>query len=191
MVWLSKHNLEKGNVINRIERESLLYRLGRERYEAKVRNGEFTEEPKTLEGGNDVPYFPGDGKTLFRHTPSVKNQRLNYERALKRAGYVWKEAHIDAMQSAIELMRAISGHKRIEEIPSAENFVLLENQMSSKEEQMDFLFNRDYMKPLDDAVSRCLPDMGKGIDEQLKNLQLYMIKKHGLERNRVLYVRDF
>ena len=190
MVWLSKHNLEKGNVINRIEREALLYRLGKERYEAKVRNGEFTEEQKALEGGNDVPYFPGEGKTLFRHTPSVKNQRRNYERALKRAGYVWKEAHVDAMQSAIELMRAISGHKKIEEIPSAENFVLLENQMSSKEEQMDFLFNRDYMKPLDDAVSRCLPDMGKGIDEQLKNLQLYMIKKHGLERNRVLYVRD-
>jgi len=192
MVWLSKHNLEKGNVMNQVEREALLFRLGRERYEAKVKNGEFT-----YEGGRDtttdttrVPYFPGDGKTLFRHTPSVKNQRMNYERSLKRIGYVWKEAHIDAMQSAIELMRSISGVKKIEDIPSAENFVLLENQMSSKEEQMDFLFNRDYMKPLDDAVGKCLPDMGNGVDEQLRNLQLYMIKKHGLERNRVLFVRD-
>jgi hypothetical protein len=94
------------------------------------------------------------------------------------------------MQSAVELMRSISGVKKIEDIPSAENFVLLENQMSSKEEQMDFLFNRDYMEPLDEAVSKCLPDMGKDIDQQLRNLQLYMIKKHGLERNRVLFIRD-
>ena len=189
MVWLSKHNLEKGNIMNQVEREALLYRLGKERYEAKVRNGEFGYD-QSIEGVSSVPYFPGEGKTLFRHTPSVKNQRRNYERALKRMGYVWKEAHIDAMQSAVELMRSISGVKKIEDIPSAENFVLLENQMSSKEEQMDFLFNRDYMEPLDDAVAKCLPDMGKDIDQQLKNLQLYMIKKHGLERNRVLFVRD-
>jgi hypothetical protein len=133
MVWLSKHNLEKGNIMNQVEREALLYKLGKERYEAKVRNGEFGYD-QSIEGVSSVPYFPGEGKTLFRHTPSVKNQRRNYERALKRMGYVWKEAHIDAMQSAIELMRSISGMKKIEDIPSAENFVLLENQMSSKEE---------------------------------------------------------
>jgi hypothetical protein len=189
MVWLSKHNLEKGNIMNKVEREALLYRLGKERYEAKVKNGEFAY-PEGEASGTVAPYFPGEGKTLFRHTPSVKNQRMNYERSLKRIGYVWKEAHIDAMQSAIELMRSISGVKKIEDIPSAENFVLLENQMSSKEEQLDFLFNRDYMEPLDKAVAACLPDMGKDIDSQLKNLQLYMIEKHGLERNRVLYVRD-
>ena len=189
MVWLSKHNLEKGNIMNQVEREALLYKLGKERYEAKVRNGEYGYDLPS-EGESSVPYFPGSGETLFRHTPSVKNQRRNYERSLKRIGYVWKEAHIDAMQSAVELMRSISGVKKIEDIPSAENFVLLENQMSSKEEQMDFLFNRDYMEPLDEAVSKCLPDMGKDIDQQLRNLQLYMIKKHGLERNRVLFVRD-
>lgn len=189
MVWLSKHNLEKGNIMNQVEREALLYKLGKERYEAKVRNGEYGYDLPS-EGESSAPYFPGSGETLFRHTPSVKNQRRNYERSLKRIGYVWKEAHIDAMQSAVELMRSISGVKKIEDIPSAENFVLLENQMSSKEEQMDFLFNRDYMEPLDDAVSKCLPDMGRDIDQQLRNLQLYMIKKHGLERNRVLFIRD-
>lgn len=187
MVWLSKHNLERGNIMNKVERDALLYKLGKERYSANVRDGEYTY---SKEKTNDVPYFPGNGETLFRQTPSIKNQRQNYERALKRLGYVWKEAHIDAMQSAVELMRSISGIKKIEDIPSAENFVLLENQMSSKEEQMDYLFNRDYMEPLDKAVSDILPDMGRDIDDQLRNLQLYMIKKHGLERNRVLFVRD-
>lgn len=187
MVWLSKHNLERGNIMNKVERDALLYKLGKERYSANVKDGEYTY---SKEKTNDVPYFPGNGETLFRQTPSIKNQRQNYERALKRLGYVWKEAHIDAMQSAVELMRSISGIKKIEDIPSAENFVLLENQMSSKEEQMDYLFNRDYMEPLDKAVSDILPDMGGDIDDQLRNLQLYMIKKHGLERNRVLFVRD-
>lgn len=188
MVWLSKHNLEKGNIMNDIRRKALLDRLERDRYEAKVSNGEYVygEPPKQT----DAPYFPGEGKTLFRHTPSVKNQRQNYERALKRIGYVWKESHIDSMQAAVELMRAIAGVRKIEDVPGAENFILLENQMSSKEEQMDFLFNRDYMKPLDEAVAQCLPDMGGDVDSQLRNLQLYMIKKHGLERNRVLLVRD-
>lgn len=187
MLWLSKHNLEKGNVANDAKRQALLMMLGKERYEAKVRNGEFTYGD--TENETSAPFFPGN-RTLFRHTPSAKYQKHTYERALKRLGFVWKEAHIDAMQSAVELVRAISGVKKIEEIPSAENFVLLENQMSSKEEQMDFLFNRDYMEPLDKAVSAILPDMGKGVDEQLRNLQLYMIMKHGLERNRYIPIRD-
>lgn len=195
MVWLSKHNLEKGNIISDLERSGLLYKLSQEKYEANVKNGEFTYSNKVEEKdnpyvGEGVPYFPGQGRTLFRQTPSVKNQKQNYDRALRRFSYVWKEAHIDAMQSAVELARAISGIRKVEDIPSAENFILAENQMSSKEEQMDFLYNRDFMKPLDKAVSECLPDMGKGVDEQLRNLQLYMIKKHGLERNRILYVRD-
>lgn len=191
MVWLSKHRLEKGNLMDKLSRENILWKLGQERYEARIKNGEFGySDGESAERTTDIPYFPGTSKTLFRHAPSVKNQKQNYERALNRLGYVWKESHLDHMQSAIELMRAMSGVKKIEDIPAAENFVLMENQISSKEEQIDYLFNRDYMEPLDKAVAKCLPDMGKGVDEQLRNLQLYMIKKHGLERNRYIPIRD-
>ena len=189
MIWLSKNQLQKGEPISDIKREALLYRLGKERYEAKVKNGEFTFEEFTDNEVPPAPYMP-ETKTLFRSTPSAKTAKQQYEEALHRLGYAWKEAHVDRMQGAIELMRAMTGVKRIEDIPSVENFVLAENQMSSKEEQQDYLFWRDKMQPLDKAVAAILPDMGKNVDDALRNLQLYMIKKSGLERNRVLYVRD-
>ena len=187
MVWLSKHRLESGNPINAIERNALLHRLNMEKNEARVRNGEFSfgdEAPAVTRG-----YFPGD-KTLFRSTPSAKTAKWLYEKALSRWGYSWKESHVDKMQAAVELMRAISGVKKIEDIPSVENFVLAENQMSSKEEQIDYLFNRDYMEPLTKAVAAVLPEFGGNTERALRNLQVYMVKKSGLERNRCLYVRD-
>lgn len=192
MVWLSENNMKKGDPMNAIKRESLLHRLGKERYEASIKDGAFSFGDKSKQNdsyGNDS-YFPGTGSTMFRSTPSTKTAKYLYERALKNIGYAWKESHIDKMQGAIELMRAMSGVNKIEDIPSVENFVLAENQISSKEEQLDFMFNRDFMKPLDKAVSKILPDMGRDVDDALRNLQLYMIKKHGLERNRALFVRD-
>ena len=73
-------------------------------------------EALLAEGPNATLYY-NLGNARFKQG-ELAQAILNYERALKRAGYVWKEAHVDAMQSAIELMRAISGHKKIEEIPS-------------------------------------------------------------------------
>lgn len=190
MMWLSKNQLENTDPMKAINREALLYRLGKEKYEAKVENGEFGFEGEAAVAQQHTqPFFPGN-KVLFSSTPSTKTAKQQYEKALSRIGYAWKESHIDQMQAGVELMRAIAGVKKIEDIPSVENFVLAENQMSSKEEQMDYLFNRDYMEPLDKAVAAVLPEFGSNTDDALRKLQVYMIKKSGLERNRCLYVRD-
>lgn len=192
MVWLSENQLKKGEPMSEVKREALLYKLGKERYEAKVENGEYTFGEKSDRPSPYVgqAYFPGQGRTLFSSTPSAKTSKHIYEKALRSLGYYWKEAHVDDMQAGVELMRAISGVRKIEDIPAVENFVLASNQMSSKETQAQFQFNRDYMEPLTKTVSRILPNMGRNRDEALRNLQLYTVEKHGLENNRRMFVRD-
>ena len=54
------------------------------------------------------------------------------------------------------------------------------------------MFERNVMKPLDRAMAGVLDAFdGKKDDEKIRNFNLYMITKHGLERNRVFFVRDF
>lgn len=139
--------------------------------------------------GNPIPK---KGKTITRfRTASAKTARDSYEHALRRLSYVWKEAHVDDMQAACELAKAISGVKHVEDIPAHENFIWNANQQSSKEEQLDFMITKKYMKPLDDVIAKILPDMGRNLEDSVRNLQMYMIQKHGLERNRALFVRDW
>ena len=54
------------------------------------------------------------------------------------------------------------------------------------------MFERNVMKPLDKAMADVLDAFdGKKDDEKIRNFNLYMITKHGLERNREFFVRDF
>ena len=54
------------------------------------------------------------------------------------------------------------------------------------------LFEHQVMKPLDKAMSDVLDSFdGKNTEEKIRECNLYMIGKHGLERNRVLFVRDY
>ena len=47
------------------------------------------------------------------------------------------------------------------------------------------------MDPLSKAMSSVLDSFdGKKVEDRIRNFNLYMIRKHGLERNRVLFVRD-
>ena len=53
------------------------------------------------------------------------------------------------------------------------------------------LFEIHYMDPLSKAMSSVLDSFdGKKVEDRIRNFNLYMIRKHGLERNRVLFVRD-
>ena len=45
-------------------------------------------------------------------------------------------------------------------------------------------------KPLSHAVDRIITNLGVGGRDGMKQITDYMIQKHGLERNRVMYVRD-
>lgn len=53
-------------------------------------------------------------------------------------------------------------------------------------------FNDDVMEPLNKAMAKALDAFdGKHQTEKTRNFNLYMIAKHGLERNRVFFVRDY
>lgn len=45
-------------------------------------------------------------------------------------------------------------------------------------------------KPLLHAVDRIITNLGVGGRDGMKQITDYMIQRHGLERNRVMYVRD-
>jgi hypothetical protein len=128
-------------------------------------------------------------------TPQTANARAAYEQALERASYIWKEAHVDYMQSAQELVKAIL-HIKNGQIKGAlkdnEDFLNGDNQLSSKEKDMADGYTNNIIKPLQKVVRSILPSMGnKKVKDNYMDLQNYMMNKHGLERNRVFYMRDW
>ena len=133
--------------------------------------------------------YTGEG-LLYNDTPTTSFQKLHYESALKRISFVWKEAHVNSMQSAIELLKAITG-KDVNDIDSNENFIWGENQMSSVGEAAGEKFVKNFLNPLSKIVGILAPSCGVDFKDGMSNLQLYMYKMSGLERNRVFFIRDF
>lgn len=115
-----------------------------------------------------------------------------YNRRLSTKWYAFRESTVDDMQSLQEAMQIISGVKdAYTDIPSAFNPLLCHNRMGSMVMQMCERYDRECTEPLGDAFKKVVSAMpGKDGAEQTRNANLYFIKKHGLERNRVLFVRD-
>ncbi len=133
-----------------------------------------------------------DGKVHFRTSPMTASKIEEYNRRLGTKLYAFKESTIDHMQSLQEAMEIISGEKHVwTDIPSAFNPLQAQNRIDSIVQQKAEEYDRKYTKPLDDSFKKVVSTMsGSDKDEQLRNAQLYMITKHGLERNRVFFVRD-
>ena len=133
-----------------------------------------------------------DGKVHFRTSPMTASKIEEYNRRLGTKLYAFKESTVDNMQSLQEAMEIISGEKHVwTDIPSAFNPLQAQNRIDSIVQQKAEEYDRKYTKPLDDSFKKVVSTMsGSDKDEQLRNAQIYMITKHGLERNRVFFVRD-
>lgn len=133
-----------------------------------------------------------DGRVHYRTSPMTASKIEEYNRRLSTKWYAFKESTVDDMQSLQEAMQIISGVKdAYTDIPSAFNPLQCHNRMGSMVMQMCERYDREYTKPLGDAFKKVVSAMpGKDGAEQTRNANLYFIKKHGLERNRVLFVRD-
>ena len=133
-----------------------------------------------------------DGRVHYRTSPMTASKIEEYNRRLSTKWYAFKESTVDDMQSLQEAMQIISGVKdAYTDIPSAFNPLLCHNRMGSMVMQMCERYDREYTEPLGDAFKKVVSAMpGKDGAEQTRNANLYFIKKHGLERNRVLFVRD-
>lgn len=198
LLWLSK-NLQKNpnDPYWKLRAEAVKYRLDHERVPAvEAHDGMFygndgkvrSMESMTKSEWNEAT----DGQIHFRTTPSAGTALDRYHRSLDEHGYMFTESYMDNMLSLKKLMNAIVPDKKIEDIASSENPYILQNTMQGAMSDAAQMFERNVMKPLDKAMAGVLDAFdGKKDDEKIRNFNLYMITKHGLERNRVFFVRDF
>lgn len=134
--------------------------------------------------------------------------REGYEKAVKNWKYKIKEQWQDSMLALKTLQDELE--KKGAKIEEWENAYWAENRMSSMNEEEMKAYTRDYFKPIvaaQIASSKALPqeltdklnamdahlrEFGKmNAEEKKRNaVDNYLILKHGLERNRVLAMRD-
>lgn len=198
LLWLSK-NLQKNpnDPYWKMRAEAVKYRLDHERMPAVVaHDGMFygnDGKVRSMESLTKSEWDEAtDGQIHFRTTPSAGTALDRYHRSLDEHGYMFTESYMDNMLSLKKLMNAIVPDKKIEEIASSENPYMLQNTMQGAMSDAAQMFERNVMKPLDKAMAGVLDAFdGKKDDEKIRNFNLYMITKHGLERNREFFVRDF
>lgn len=198
MLWLAKNVQKKGNdpwwkmradaVKWKIEHENVEYTKihGGEFYENDGKNHDF--EDMTKEEWDEAT----DGQIHYRTAPSAATALDRYHSMLNAHGYMATEAFMDNMLSLEKLMKAVDPSiKKIEDVKSSMNPYILQNTMQGAMSDKMTLFEHQVMKPLDKAMSDVLDSFaGKNTEEKIRECNLYMIGKHGLERNRVLFVRD-
>lgn len=198
LLWLSK-NLQKNpnDPYWKMRAEAVKYRLDHERMPAVVaHDGMFygnDGKVRSMESLTKSEWDEAtDGQIHFRTTPSAGTALDRYHRSLDEHGYMFTESYMDNMLSLKKLMNAIVPDKKIEDIASSENPYMLQNTMQGAMSNAAQMFERNVMKPLDKAMADVLDAFdGKKDDEKIRNFNLYMITKHGLERNREFFVRDF
>lgn len=198
LLWLSK-NLQKNpnDPYWKMRAEAVKYRLDHERMPAVVaHDGMFygnDGKVRSMESLTKNEWDEAtDGQIHFRTTPSAGTALDRYHRSLDEHGYMFTESYMDNMLSLKKLMNAIVPDKKIEDIASSENPYILQNTMQGAMSDAAQMFERNVMKPLDKAMADLLDAFdGKKDDEKIRNFNLYMITKHGLERNREFFVRDF
>lgn len=197
LLWLSK-NLQKNpnDPYWKLRAEAVKYRLDHERMPAVVaHDGMFYGNDGKVRSMDNLTKAEWneatDGEIHFRTTPSAGTALDRYHRSLDEHGYMFTESYMDNMLSLKKLMNAIVPDKKIEDIASSENPYILQNTMQGAMSDAAQMFERNVMKPLDKAMAGVLDAFdGKKDDEKIRNFNLYMITKHGLERNRIFYVRD-
>lgn len=198
LLWLSK-NLQKNpnDPYWKLRAEAVKYRLDHERMPAVVaHDGMFYGNDGKVRSMDNLTKAEWneatDGEIHFRTTPSAGTALDRYHRSLDEHGYMFTESYMDNMLSLKKLMNAIVPDKKIEDIASSENPYILQNTMQGAMSDAAQMFERNVMKPLDKAMADVLDVFdGKKDDEKIRNFNLYMITKHGLERNREFFVRDF
>lgn len=197
LLWLSK-NLQKNpnDPYWKLRAEAVKYRLDHEDIRSVVsRDGVFFENDGKARSLADLPKADyqeaTDGQIHFRTTPTAATALDRYHRSLDAHGYMATESYMDNMLSLKKLMNAIVPDKKIEDIASSENPYILQNVMQGAMSNAAKMFEINIMRPLEKAMAGVLDAFeGKKTDDKIRNFNLYMITKHGLERNRVLFVRD-
>lgn len=198
MLWLAKNVQKHGDSpLWKMRAEAVRWKIEHEKTSSVVEeNGMMYDNNGKKHGLLDLNKKDfdeaTDGYVHYRTSPMTASKIEEYNRRLSTKWYAFKESTVDDMQSLQEAMQIISGVKdAYADIPSAFNPLQCHNRMGSMVMQMCERYDREYTEPLGDAFKKVVSAMpGKDGAEQTRNANLYFIKKHGLERNRVLFVRD-
>ena len=198
MLWLAKNVQKKGNdPWWKMRADAVKWKIEHEKTLSVVEeNGMMYDNNGKKHGLLDLNKKDfdeaTDGRVHYRTSPMAASKIEEYNRRLSTKWYAFRESTVDDMQSLQEAMQIISGVKdAYTDIPSAFNPLLCHNRMGSMVMQMCERYDRECTEPLGDAFKKVVSAMpGKDGAEQTRNANLYFIKKHGLERNRVLFVRD-
>ena len=172
-IWLSQNQLRKGDVMSSIKRNALLDKLDRMKAPPVQTEGTIIEPEKLLRSADYVQYATYN----------------NIEDRLKQKTFYWNEAYADHMASYKIFQEEME--KGLEKgLQDNMNAYELENQSSSAIAQRQYNFIHHELHDLQKEIKGLWAEFGKG-QEGLDNLENYLMEKHGLERNRVLHMRDW
>ena len=199
LLWLAKNMQKHPNDLTwKMRADAVRYKLSKENVPAIIgKDGVFYGNDGKGHSFDELTKkdfeAATDGQIHFRTTPSAATALDRYHKSLDKHGYMFTESYMDNMLSLKNLMQAIEPNiKNIADIKSSENPYILQNTMQGAMSNAAQMFERNVMKPLDKAMAGVLDAFeGKNDEAKIKNFNLYMITKHGLERNRVLFVRDY
>lgn len=199
MLWLAKNVQKHGDSpLWKMRAEAVRWKIEHEKTEyTKIEGGELYDndgKSHDFENMSREEWLEAtDGEIHYRTAPSAATALDRYHHALDRHSYMATEAFMDNMLSLKKLMEAIDPSiKKIEDVASSMNPYLMQNITEGKMSDKSKLFEIRYMDPLSKAMSSVLDSFdGKKVEDRIRSFNLYMIRKHGLERNRVLFVRDW
>ena len=198
MLWLAKNVQKHGDSpLWKMRAEAVRWKIEHEKTEyTKIEGGELYDndgKSHDFESMSREEWLEAtDGEIHYRTAPSAATALDRYHHALDRHSYMATEAFMDNMLAMKKLMEAIDPSiRKIEDVNSSMNPYLMQNITEGMMSDKSKLFEIRYMDPLSKAMSSVLDSFdGKKVEDRIRNFNLYMIRKHGLERNRVLFVRD-
>lgn len=180
-LWASKKGLKNGDAYTAMKRNSFLWRLNHNSSNEGIENGEFV-------GNDDIRFRKQSLDRSKNDTPLMSATKDSIDKALNN----WNARRIECWTDDKHGLRVFQ-QKLAEGLTkgmndSMDSYHGAINQSSIVREKQ-YQFETRELKTMNDAVKECTRKLGGGM-EGYEELNKYAYVKSGLERNRVLFVRD-
>lgn len=191
-LWESKKGLKNGDAYTAMKRNSFLWRLNHNTSNDGIENGEFVKT-----GGNNMSDEQSREAVLFRKqsldrskndTPLMSSTKDSIDKALNNWNSRRIECFTDDKHGLRVFQQELAKGLKKGMNDSMDSYHGAINQSSIVREKQ-YQFETRELKTMNDAVKECTRKLGGGM-EGYEELNKYAYVKSGLERNRVLFVRD-
>lgn len=191
-LWESKKGLKNGDAYTTMKRNSFLWRLNHNTSNDGIENGEFVKT-----GGNNMSDEQSREAVLFRKrsldrskndTPLMSATKDSIDKALNNWNSRRVECWTDDKHGLRVFQQELAKGLKKGMNDSMDSYHGAINQTSIVREKQ-YQFETRELKTMNDAVKECTRKLGGGM-EGYEELNKYAYVKSGLERNRVLFVRD-